>query len=240
MKYLSFGDSKKVLVFLHGWGLSKEAFLWTKDYFDDYRKIYVDFAGFGESPEPDKVFCLSDYLTELKSLLDGFEIDKLVLVGHSFGGRVAVKFAYLYQNEYRDFKLCLVDSAGIRPRLSIAKRYKIWKYKRLNRKVDLSDDDRQKLKTMGSSDYQKLSDIMKGTFIKIVNEDLLPILKFVECDVCLIWGQKDKETKLWMARKMLRAFKNSELYIFKNCGHFAYADKPREFLIILDTFIKNK
>lgn len=239
MKFLEFGQSKKVIVFLHGWGASKETFLWTKNYFDEYKKIYVDFAGFGESPEPSKVFCLSDYVFDLKKLVDGFEIEELVLVGHSFGGRVAIKFAYLFQNEYQNLKICLVDSAGIKPRLSVFKKYQIWKYKRLKARVTNDERLEEKLKSYGSTDYKSLSGVMRKTFVKIVNEDLYPLLKFVVCKVCLVWGDKDKDTKVWMAKRMKRSFKDSQLFILKNAGHFAYADKPKEFLIILDTFIKN-
>ncbi len=239
MKFIKEGDSKKVIVFLHGWGQDKTAFLWTKNYFNDWCKIYVDFAGFGESTEPDKVFSLTDYVQDLKDLLDNFEIEKLVLVGHSFGGRVAIKFAFLHQGLFKNFKLCLVDAAGLKPRRSFVKWLKIKRYKSLKKKAEKNAKLRQKLDVYGSADYKKLSPKMKQVFVKIVNEDLSQAAKFIKCRTCIVWGKDDKETKLYMARKLFRLIKDSELYIFKNAGHFSYLDKPQEFLIILDTFIKN-
>lgn len=239
MKFIKEGDSKKVIVFLHGWGQDKTAFLWTKNYFSDWCKIYVDFAGFGENPEPDKVFSLTDYVQSLKNLLDDFEIESLVLVGHSFGGRVAIKFAFLYQECFKNFKLCLVDTAGLKPRKSFVKWLKIKRYKRLKRKAEKKVELRQKLDAYGSADYKKLSSKMKQTFVKIVNEDLSHAAKFIKCRTCIVWGKDDTETKLYMAKRLFKLIKDSELYIFKNAGHFCYLDKPQEFLIILDTFIKN-
>ena len=94
-----------------------------------YSLVYVDFDGFGESAEPVKPFSVFDYTQALKSLLDKFDIEQLVLVGHSFGGRVAIKYSFLYQNDYDKFKLCLVDSAGVKPRRNLFYYYRIYKFK---------------------------------------------------------------------------------------------------------------
>lgn len=239
MKFLQFGSSKKYIVFLHGWGASKESFLMTKNYFYDYAKLYVDFAGFGESAEPSKVFCLSDYVEELKQFLNEFDIEELVIVGHSFGGRVAIKFASIYQACYKKFKLILVDSAGIKPRFSFAKYLKIKRYKHMKKCATKNDKLKNKLNKFGSDDYKRLSSIMKQVFVKIVNEDLSAILKKIECETLIVWGKRDKETKLYMARRLHRNIKNSSLKIIDDAGHFCFLDKPHEFLIILDTFIKN-
>jgi len=61
MNYLKIGNSKKFLVFLHGWGADLNSFLFTKDYFQSYTKLYVDFAGFGKTLEPNKPYFVSDY-----------------------------------------------------------------------------------------------------------------------------------------------------------------------------------
>lgn len=240
MKYLKVGSSKKFIVFLHGWGASKESFLFTKNYFYDYSKLYVDFAGFGESSEPCKVFCLNDYVEELKECLGNFEIEELVIVGHSFGGRVAIKFALFYQNDYQKFKILLVDSAGIKPRFSIVKYLKIKRYKALKRRAIRNDVLKKKLDDFGSEDYKKLSPVMKQTFVKIVNEDLNECSKKIKCSAMIVWGRNDKETKLFMARKLHKNISGSRLEIIENSGHFCFLDKPNEFLIILDTFIKNE
>ena len=226
-------------MFLHGWGADSRSFVMCKNFFGEYSQIYVDFAGFGASPEPDRPYSVKDYATELKELLDSFEIDELILVGHSFGGRVAIKFAFLFQNEYKSMKICLVDSAGIRPKLNLIRRLKVKKFKWLRSRAEGNPRLQEKLSQMGSSDYIGLSPIMKQTFNLVINEDLSAQAKFIRCPTCIIWGSKDKETKMYMARKFCRLIKNSELHIIRGAGHFSFVDNFQEFLILLDTFIKN-
>lgn len=238
MNYLKFGDSKKFLVCLHGWGADLHSFLFLKDYFDDYTKIFVDFAGFGKTPEPSCVYGVSDYVDELDKLLSKFEIENLVLLGHSFGGRVAVKFAATI-TKYPNLKLCLVDAAGIKPKLSLLKKWRIYQYKKLKKKVQKSGKPSEKLLKYGSNDYKMLSPIMKQTFVNVVNEDLSKYAKTINCDTIIVWGKQDKETKLYMAKKYSRLIKNSKLYILQNAGHFSFLDETQEFLIILDRFLKN-
>ena len=239
VKYLKFGDSKDFIVFLHGWGADKNSFLWTKNYFDDFSLVYVDFDGFGECPEPPFAYGVSDYALKLKELIDTFDAQTLTLVGHSFGGRVAIKFAFLYQNEYKNMQICLVDSAGLKPKRNLIKFLKIKKYKFLKRRALKNPKLLPKLKSMGSSDFKILSDKMKQTFVKVVNEDLASNAKFIKCRTCIIWGSKDTETKLYMAKKLNRLIKNSELHTIKGAGHYSFLDNPQEFLILLDTFVKN-
>ena len=239
MNFIKIGDSKKFIVFLHGWGANLNSFLFVKDYFGEYSKVFVDFAGFGKSEEPKESYFVSDYVNDLKKLLDTFEIDELVLVGHSFGGRVAVKFSFLYQLDYSKFKLCLVDAAGIKPRPSLIKKWKILCYKKFKKKVQNNPELTAKMLKYGSNDYKKLSSVMKETFVKVVNEDLSKFASRLVCDTIIVWGDNDKETRLWMAKKYKKLIKSSKLIIFKDAGHFSFLDNKQEFLIVLDTFLKN-
>lgn len=240
MNFIKLGSGKHFIVFLHGWGGCIDSFFWTKSYFEDFSLVYLDFYGFGNSPEPDKPLYVSDYAVELKNILNKFEIQSLTIVGHSFGGRVAIKFAFLYQHNYKDLKLFLIDSAGIKPQRSPLYYLKVYNYKRLKNKAKKSPRLKQRLKNFGSDDYKKLSDIMKKTFINIVNEDLAVDAKFITASTIIMWGKKDTETKLYMAKKLHKLINNSKLFIFKNAGHFSYIDQRQEFLILLDRFVRNK
>lgn len=227
------------MVFLHGWGADLNSFYWLKNFYSDKVLIFVDFPGFGASAEPIKPYFVDDYVFELKTLLDKFDIEKLYLFGHSFGGRVAIKFVCYFQNIYNAINLCLIDSAGVLPRRGIRYYYKVWKYKALKKKAKYSLKARKQIENMGSSDYKKLSKIMKQTFVNVVNEDLLVFAKNINVKTMIIWGRFDKDTKLYMAKKLRSAIKNSKLYILDNAGHFSFLDNRLDFLILLDTFIKN-
>lgn len=240
MYYLKFGNSKKFIVFLHGWGADLNSFLWLKDYFvDDYSLLFLDFDGFGKSPPSNNVMSVLDYANNLKKLLSAFDIEELNIVAHSFGGRVAIKYLFLYQNCYDVCKLVLVDSAGIKPRRGLRYKIRIARFKRLRKKVGKNERLLKKLDEFGSDDFKKLSPMMKETFKKVVNEDLSKYAKFLDCKTIIVWGKNDKETKLYMAKKLHKLIKNSKLEIIHNAGHFCFLEKKEEFVIILDTFLKN-
>ena len=98
MHYLKFGNSKRFIVFLHGWGADLNSFLWLKDYFaNEYSLIFLDFDGFGKTGEPKEALNLFDYVLNLKKLLDNFDIEEICFVAHSFGGRVAIKYLFYFQ-----------------------------------------------------------------------------------------------------------------------------------------------
>lgn len=240
MNYLKVGTSKKMIVFLHGWGADMNSFLWLKDlFFEEWSMLFVDFAGFGKTKEPDRPFFVRDYVFELKELIDKFDANEVVLLGHSFGGRVAIKFSFLFESCYKKLSLVLVDSAGILPRRSLAYYLKVKKYKRLKAKAAQNEKYKTKLEKFGSSDYKKLSPLMKQTFVNVVNEDLSFDAKFIKAKSIIFWGDKDTETKPYMARRLNCLIKNSKLYFLKDAGHFSFLEKKEEFVIILDTFLKN-
>ena len=155
MKFLKFGDSKNVMVFLHGWGADKNSFLWLKDYFvDEWSMIFVDFDGFGDAPDPEEAMFVGDYAKKLKEIIDKFSPEKLVLVGHSFGGRVSIKFSFLYQNIYEKLALVLVDSAGVLPRRNLLYHWKVFRFKRLKKKALGNKKLEAKLEKFGSKEVE--------------------------------------------------------------------------------------
>ena len=64
--------------------------------------------------------------------------------------------------------------------------------------------------------------------------------KMIDCNCLIIWGKKDKDTPIFMAKKLNKYRAGSNLVVFNNAGHFSFLDNMQEFLIVLDTFVKNK
>ena len=95
INYLDFGiKDKKAIVLLHGWGQNIQMMQMLGEPFkNEYRIIVLDFPGFGLSDEPKEVMGVDGYTTILEKLLKKLNIEDPIIVGHSFGGRVAVKFA---------------------------------------------------------------------------------------------------------------------------------------------------
>lgn len=229
-------DKNKYVLLLHGWGGSLNSFRGLEEFLvsNDYSVINLDFPGFGNSELPKADFCLDDYVKMVTEMLDTLNIDKVSVVAHSFGGRVAIKLA---SNTQYVNKLILVDSAGVKPRFSLSKQLKINHFRFLkwlkNHKLLKRD-----LSKYGSEDYKALPEQMKPVFVRIINEDLTPNLSKIACPTLLIWGGKDKSTPLYMAKTMHKKIKDSGLVVFKESGHFSYLEHHGEFLIIANEFLK--
>lgn len=238
------GENQKTVLLLHGWGgnLNSFRFLEDKLMINGFSVITMDFPGFGGSDLPREDFSLEDYCKIVKELIKVENIKKCSIIAHSFGGRVAIKLASELHGYYdgnqtiQIEKLVLVDSAGIKPRFSVKTKFKIWHYKLLKRlkKIGLIKRD---LSGFGSDDYKAMPAELKAVFNRVVGEDLTPNLKKIDCPTLLIWGKDDKDTPLYMAKKMKKCIKDSALITFDG-GHFAYLQNSEKFSIIIKEFLK--
>jgi pimeloyl-ACP methyl ester carboxylesterase len=102
------------VVLLHGWALGQHTYREVVERIaaEGVRVIAPSMPGFGDTGElPDSSFSLSGYAAWVTHLLDALEIDEpAVLVGHSFGGGVAIRFAHDHPERTRS--LVLVNSIG--------------------------------------------------------------------------------------------------------------------------------
>jgi pimeloyl-ACP methyl ester carboxylesterase len=97
------------LLFLHGFG--NEAHIWD-DYAprvtDAYRTLALDHRGHGDSDwDPQRRYGHNDMVRDVEAVTEALGIDRLVVVGHSLGGRIATIFAG--RNPERLAGLVLVD-----------------------------------------------------------------------------------------------------------------------------------
>jgi len=228
------------LLFLHGWNCDSS--IWwpilaelSKLSSDLY---FLDLPGFGKSQIPTRPFNLSDYSEAIKDFLKKLKLKKVILIGHSVGGAIAIKFAIENKNYLES--LILVDPSGIRP-WSVKKII----YKTLAKivkpvfKIQPLRPLRYKIyKTIGSEDYL-LTPEMKKTYQTIINEDLTPVLSKIKTKTLVIWGEKDKETPLWQAKTLKAKIQDSRLEVIPKAGHFCFLEKPKEFQAILNSFLKN-
>ena len=125
--------------------------------------------------------------------------------------------------------LVLVDSAGLKPKRKPTYYVKIAVHKAL-RKLGFKG-------LKGSKDYQSLSSMMKETFKKVVQYDQTHLLDDIKVPTAIFWGEKDKDTPLYMAKKLTKGIKDSSLFLLDG-GHYAYVDDLEKFVSILSAFIK--
>lgn len=223
--------SGKPLVMLHGFMSSKESFVYQTGYFSLFRRVIaIDLTGFGKSEKMSYPYALCDYEKAVLSVINALGLTEYDLLAHSFGARIAVKLAV---RDERLKKLVLTGAAGLKPRRKPDYYIRIYAYKILKKLFKNGNFD-----NFGSEEYKKLGKTEKISYVKIVNEYLDGELKKINNDTLLVFGESDKETPVYMAKRLLKGIKNSSLYVVKGAGHFAFIDKPYEFNAIAGEFLK--
>jgi pimeloyl-ACP methyl ester carboxylesterase len=239
VNYVDEGKGKVVLI-LHGWGSSGRVFSeMIKDLAKGYRVVAPDFAGFGGSAEPAAAWDVAGYVRWTKDFLEKLGVKEVfAILGHSFGGRVVLKG--VGEGVLSAEKLILVDSAGLKPRVSarrkvVASMSKVGKVLfrgKVGERIKKSVYDR-----IGARDYVEASPLMKEVFKKTVSEDLRKYISGIKTKSLVIWGEDDLDTPVADAYE-LAEIKGARLVILPEAGHYVFFDKPAEVLREIREFLK--
>ncbi|QOY52982.1 alpha/beta fold hydrolase [Candidatus Sulfurimonas baltica] len=213
------------LIVLHGWGsnkgLMKNSF---GPYMNSFRHIYIDLPGFGNST-CNLTLTTKDYARVVELLMVHLNASKDIIVGHSFGGKVAL----LLEPKV----LVLLSSAGIYVKKSFKVYAKITLFKMLKvfglarlRNLFVADD------------AKSLSEPMYQTFKNVVNEDFSYEFSQYGGKALLCWGKEDTATPLSSAHKIDELISDSHLIAYEG-GHFFFMDHSQDISDhIQNTFLK--
>lgn len=232
------GEGQDILL-LHGWGQNKEMMINIFEHFKDRFHVWsIDFPGFGESDDPKEAWGVEDYESFLEDFIRINQIVHPIIIAHSFGCRVAIRYEAKTQNAK---KMCLTGAAGIRPKHGLdwqikTKAYKAGKW--FLKATGQNEKLEQMQKNAGSEDYRNAQGVMRETFVKVVNDDVSDILKDVKCSVLLVWGEFDTAAPLWMGQQMEKEMPDAGLAIFEGDDHWAYWHQASRFNAVLDIFLK--
>lgn len=238
--------SGDLIVLLHGWGSNIKLFANLIDLLSrKYTVVAMDMPGFGESQEPPSAWCVDDYVNFVIDFLKDYNTKQVMLLGHSFGGRVIIKLNSRKDLPFEVTKVILVDSAGILPPKSNKKSFRSYYYKA--GKAFLSNKFVQKIapdalenfrKKMGSADYAAASPLMRQVLVKVVNEDLEPLLPNIKCPTLLVWGVNDTATPLSDGEKMEKLIPDAGLVKLENAGHYSFLEQQFTFNRVMCSFMK--
>ena len=235
------------VLFLHGWGCDMGFFSGTMDAMQEQATlIALDFPAHGESEEPPQPWGVKEFAEQVKQLLENNHIGKADIVAHSFGARVAIWLAA--HDPQMIGKIVITGGAGLKKPESKASTGRTAQYKRLKAivsffmKAPFLKQSMEKMQEIlvqkyGSADYAKLSKGMRASFVKIISEDLTPLLSKIAAPTLLIWGGNDQETPLWMGKTMEREIPDAGLVIFEGRSHFAFLEESARFLMIVKQFL---
>lgn len=241
VRYLEWkGGSETPLLFLHGW--RQQASIWKpiiSKLHKENRSVWaLNLPGFGGSePLQKQQVMLSDYARCVVEFLKSVKHESVVVIGHSFGGRIAIKLAAEHQAIVK--KLILIGSHGFVDD-SLAKKIKNVLAKVIKPLFMFSTMQplrRKMYKIIGAEDYVATPNLRK-TFINIINEDVGSLLPLISQKTLLIWGENDTETPLAFGEKMQSKIPNSKLIKIPNSGHYPFLDNETACLTHIEKFIQ--
>lgn len=189
-----------------------------------------DLKGFGEKNDMPYAYALDDYIDSVKEYMYKNSIVKPHVVAHSFGARIVIKCASC-DGETFD-KIVLTGAAGLKPKPTVKKAIKRCVFKTLKPFLGA-----ERLSSFYSSDYRALSPVMQKSFIKIVNEHLDNYVHLIKNPTLLIFGENDKQTPPYMAKKLLEKIDDCKLSFYKSAGHFCFLDCPLKFNLEVREFL---
>ncbi len=230
-------NSKWYLVILPGW--KNGANSWeevAKALSQKYKVLTLDFPGFGFTSKPGAAWDIYAYAEFTKKFLEKLEVKECILLGHSFGGRVALILTgdEKYSENIEIKKLILVDSAGLNSRSAVVK-LKI-SLALLAKKILPARISKKLGSVVGSKDYKEAGE-MQGILNKVVNQNLLHLLPKIKVPTLIVWGDKDRELSVKETKIFKEKIADSLVKIVWGAGHHPHLDKPETFLDILKEWL---
>lgn len=232
------GESSRALLFLHGWRSNKEVWQGIIERLTDLQieRLAIDLPGFGASGTLKTAMSVGDYAAVVAGFIKKLELRDVVIIGHSFGGRVGIKLSAAHPELVN--KLVLVDSAGFAApaskKLAYARLAKI--IKPIFKPRVMQAVRRKIYQKLGAEDYVAMPELQQ-TFVKVVGEDLSGDIQNIRQPTLLVWGRNDKDTPLRSGERMHAMVQNSSLVILEHAGHFSFIDQPEKFAGVLKKFV---
>ena len=233
LNYQRYGNIKgKTIVLLHGWGQNIDMMKPIGDRFTkDFDIIIFDLPGFGNSSEPKEFFSCYDYVELIHKALEELKVEKPIIIGHSFGGKLGLLYASKYETE----KLVCLASPFCKEIQKVTMKARLLKTLKkipvLNKLEDFAK------RHMGSTDYRNASGVMRNILVGHVNLDIKEDIKKIKCPTLLIWGTHDEAVSIERAYELEKLIKDAGLVVYEGCTHYAYLERLGQTISVLKSFL---
>jgi pimeloyl-ACP methyl ester carboxylesterase len=261
--YLDSGEGPAIL-FIHGLTGSRRNWAHLIDALDtDHRVLAPDLFGHGASAKPMGDYSLGAHAATLRDLLDLLSISRVTLVGHSFGGGIAMEFCYLFPERVE--RLVLVSSGGLGRDVSRLLRAATVPGAELVLPLITSSWVRGRVEAAGRiltrtglRASPETTEIWRG-FTTLADADTrraflattrgvidpggqtvsahdhLPMNN--EIPTLVVWGTRDRMIPAWHATTAHQLIADSRVVLFEGAGHFPHLDDPERFAQVLGDFM---
>jgi pimeloyl-ACP methyl ester carboxylesterase len=214
------GAGEPRVLALHGWARSHRDFdaVVAPEGETPLPALALDLPGFGASPPPPEAWGAEAYAEAVGAVL-GEMGSPVVVLGHSFGGRVAVHLATEHPAAVRALVLTgvpLLHPQGRSGRVALPFRL----VRRLHRMGVVPDRTMEAARQRyGSADYKAAQGVMRQVLVRSVNETYEAQLDAVRCPVHLVWGADDTVAPLEVADRSLGRLAQGDLVVLPGVGH---------------------
>ena len=258
--YYIFNKRRKyvnTLIFLHGWGHNHT--VWKKEiaFFNKkgYDTLALDLRGHGKSGKPKRLsdYSMNNFAKDINEIIKKEKIENPLLIGHSLGGMIILKFMELFPKKAK--AIILIDTTYRNPwkDVQIMKQIKLnnfnknlFKYIFKNR--ELMKKHFKEYEFSKKKGYNDLFYFIKGLNLTptvsilaclrdMLNFDAAKILKKINIPTLIIEGKSDYKTPMTVAREMHKTIKNSKLSIIKGATHDTNILKPIKVNKEIDSFL---
>jgi pimeloyl-ACP methyl ester carboxylesterase len=234
------------VLILHGWNLSSANYFPLKKELgkSGYKVYCVDLPGFGSNSRLDRPYTIYDYCQFVVDYIRKCKITQVVIIGHSFGGRIGIQLSITHPDLVK--ALILTGTPALGKDLTAKEKVYlvlakigdfIFSLPLLSRFDDLAR--RILYKLAGSYDYYKTKGVLRETFKNIVSYRLEPLLKRIRLPTLLIWGEDDRIVPLKVAIGMKKLIINSNIFIIPGARHAVPWSHAKVFGDKVSVFIDN-
>ena len=229
INYVQYGKGQDI-VLLHGWGQNIQMMDPIGKNLDDNFKITIlDLPGFGNSDIPKFAYTINDYTNLLESFLKELNIKEPILIGHSFGGRIAINYA----SKFKVKKLVLFGT----PFLVRKKNSLKVKILKSLKQIKILNNFAEKMKNhLGSEDYRNAKGVMREILVNTVNESLETSASKINVPTLLIWGESDQAVPISEAKELEKTITDSALIVLPG-SHYCYLENLGRVISILEHFL---
>lgn len=216
------GSGEPRIIALHGWGRSGRDFDQVLAGMD---ALALHLPGFGSAAPPPEAWSTTDYADHLARALG--DRGPVVLVGHSFGGRVALRLAAAHPDRVSALVLSGVPLTKSGPSTTPPLAFRVAKAARAAGMLSEARMDHYRNR-YGSVDYRQAHGVMRGVLVKAVGEDYLGDATKVQAPVTLVWGEDDQPAPLAGAKQSLDFFPNASLRVVPGASHLLEGNLVKE------------
>lgn len=237
------------ILVLHGWGSSADLMRGLAyGLAQTHRVANVDLPGHGRSGEPPDSLGVPEHAALLAALIEEHFEGPVAIVGHSNGGRIALYMAADATLSSLVSALVLIAPSGVKPKRKPAFYLKKYTARALKAPFDLLPGRLRDLgldwlrhsllwKALGSSDYRRLTGVMRETFVKTVTHHLDDRLARIGVPVLIFWGDQDRDISRYQISVLEERIPDAGVVVMPGAGHYAHLDDPGKVLLATRHFL---